>query len=331
MRLGIFSLVSTLALGAMTGVAGADTLVLYAAVDFSEPTAAAFTKKTGTEVKLVRLSTGELLGKVSAEGRNPQFDLLWVEGSAVMARLTSEGILKGEPDIAPKVKFTGIGKRLIPANFGFYPASLTGTAISVNTKKVEAAKLPKSWADLEKLAPNVAAKDPNFSGPAFQWLAGLFQTVGEEKGKAMLVKTLTNKALSGIPSGGQVNKLMIAGDAVVAIQQDSTTYGLAAKGEPVAVIYPSEGTVALPSCIGVAAVSKNENAAKAFVEFVLSEEGQKAMLSDTGGDSFFEPLIEGVAPKAPRPVKTDWIVLDNDIAAKNEATWKRWFKENFVP
>lgn len=309
----------------------ADTLVLYSALDFAEPAAKAFAKKTGIEVKIVSLSTGELLGKVSAEGRNPQFDMLWVEGSAVMARLTTEGILKGEPDIAAKVKYNAVGKKLVPANFGFYPASLTGTAISVNTKKVDAAMMPKGWADLANFAPNVAAKDPNFSGPAFQWLAGLFQTVGEDQGKALLIKTMTNRALSGIPSGGQVNKLMIAGDAKVAIQQDSSTFGLAAKGEPVVVIYPTEGTVALPSCIGIAAASKNEADAKAFIEFVLSEDGQKAMLSDTGGDSYFDTLIEGVTPKAPRPPKSDWVVLDNDLAAKNEANWKKWYKESFVP
>lgn len=322
---------SALAALALTASAHAETIVLYSALDFAEPAAKAFAKKTGNEVKLVSLSTGELLGKVSAEGRNPQFDLLWVEGSAVMARLASEGILKGEPDIAPKVKYTAMGKKLVPANFGFYPASLTGTAIAVNTKKVDAKDLPKSWADLEKFAPNVAAKDPNFSGPAFQWLAGLFQTNGEAAGKAMLAKVLTNKALSGIPSGGQVNKLMLAGDAKVAIQQDSSAYGLAAKGEPVSVIYPTDGAVALPSSIGVAAASKNEATAKAFIEFVLSAEGQAAMLSDGGGDSFFDTLIEGVSPKAPRVAKTDWVILDNEAAFKREAEWKKWYRDTFVP
>lgn len=322
---------STLAALAMSAAAQAETLVVYSALDFSDAAAKAFAAKTGNEIKMVRLSTGELLGKVSAEGRNPQFDLLWVEGSAVMARLASEGILKPEPEIAPKVKYTATGKKLVPATFGYYPVSLTGTAIAVNTKKVDAASLPKSWADLEKLAPNVAAKDPNFSGPAFQWLAGLFQTNGEAPAKAMLAKVLVNKALSGIPSGGQVNKLMLAGDAKIAIQQDSSAYGLAAKGEPVSVIYPADGVVALPSSIGVSVTTKAEAAAKAFVEFVLSAEGQAAMLADGSSDSFFDTIIEGVSPKAPRQPKTDWVVLDDAAAFKNEAVWKKWYRDTFVP
>ena len=119
----------------------------------------------------------------------------------------------------------------------------TSRALS-GDQKIGSQPLPRSWSDLERFAGTVAAKDPNLSGPAFQWLAGYFQSEGEEKGKAELQKILTNKALSGIPSGGAVNKSLIAGDAAVAIQQDTSIYELIDQKEPITVVYPTDGVVA---------------------------------------------------------------------------------------
>ena len=47
----------------------AEKIVIYSALDPVTPTVKAFPAKTGIEVNLVRLSTGELLGKITAAGR----------------------------------------------------------------------------------------------------------------------------------------------------------------------------------------------------------------------------------------------------------------------
>src|ERR1700688_2296055 len=92
---GIVATAAILSFGIATAdAARADTLVIYHALDFVGSAAKALTAKTGIEVKLVEQgSTGEVLGKISAEGDNPQFDLVWIEGSAVMDRLATSGIL----------------------------------------------------------------------------------------------------------------------------------------------------------------------------------------------------------------------------------------------
>src|SRR5258707_13061516 len=89
---------------AVSGAAQAETLVIYHALDFVESAAKAFTAKTGIEVKLVEQgSTGEVLGKISAEGNNPQFDLVWIEGSAVMDRFAPARNLQPLPDLLGEV------------------------------------------------------------------------------------------------------------------------------------------------------------------------------------------------------------------------------------
>jgi iron(III) transport system substrate-binding protein len=312
--------------------ASAADLVLYDALDFAGHVAKAFEAKTGMTVDVVEPgSTGETLGKIAAEGDNPQFDILWVDGSAVMERMLQDKVLQPIPaDAYANAKFTKLGETLVPASHAFLPTGASTTAIEVNTTKVSASDMPHSWADLEKFAGSVAAKDPNFSGPAFQWLAGLFQTNGEAAGKALLQKTLTNKTISGLSSGGKINKAVLTGDAKVGINQDSSIFSKIASGEPVVAVYPSEGSVALPEGLGIASNTKHMDAVKKFIAYVTSPEGQAAMQDGDDTDYFFIPIIDGVKAKPGRKTDISFVVLDDKAAAPHETEWKQWYKDNFA-
>jgi len=332
------AMVGATALAASTMVGRADAaptpLVIYHAIDFVGSAAKAFTAKTGIPVKLVEQdSTGLVLGKISAEGDHPQFDLVWIEGSAVADRLSQAKVLHAFPDVTEKAAYNDVGKKLAPASGFYFPTNVSATGIAVNTSKVPATEVPASWADLAKpaFAGSVAAKDPNLSGPAFQWLAGFFQTVGVEQGKALLPKILTNKSLSGLPSGGAVNKQLLTGNAKVGIAQDSATYSKIAAGEPLQAIYPAEGVVALPSTLGASAQSKNLDAARQFIEFVLSPDGQAAMMDGDDADFYFVPVIKGVNAKPGRKTDINFVFLDDKLASAHEVEWKKWFRESFVP
>ena len=174
MQRTMLALTGAILLSGVAMPAFAADLVLYDALDFAGTVVKAFEAKTGLKVDVVEPgSTGETLGKIAAEGDNPQFDVLWVDGSAVMERMLDDKVLQPIPDADYAVgKYTDLGKTLIPADHAFLPTGASTTAIEVNTKKVDAAQMPKSWADLEKFAGAVAAKDPNLSGPAFQWRSG---------------------------------------------------------------------------------------------------------------------------------------------------------------
>ncbi|MEA2783309.1 MAG: iron(III) transport system substrate-binding protein [Rhodospirillaceae bacterium] len=309
-------------------------LVIYHAIDFVGSASKAFTAKTGIPVKLVEQdSTGLVLGKVSAEGNHPQFDLIWIEGSAVAERLGRSKVLHAFPELTLKTEYTDVGRKIAPASGFFFPTNVSTTGIAVNTSKVAAADMPTSWADLAKpaFAGAVAAKDPNLSGPAYQWLAGLFQTVGVEKGEALLSEILTNKTLSGLPSGGAVNKQLITGNAKVGIAQDSATFSKIAAGEPLTAVYPTEGVVALPSSIAASAHSKNLDAARQFIEFVLSPEGQAAMMDGDDADFYFLPIIRGVSAKPGRKTDINFVYLDDGVASAHEVEWKKWYRDTFVP
>ena len=325
-------LIGVAAIGFALPATAAD-LVMYDALDFAATAAKAFTAKTGITVDVVEpSSTGETLGKISAEGDNPQFDIVWLDGSAVMERMLEGKVLQPIPaDLYGAVKFNDLGKSLIPASHAFLPTGASTTAIEVNIKKVSAAEMPKSWADLEKFAGFVAAKDPNMSGPSYQWLAGVFQTDGVDAGKAMLGKVLTSKAISGYPDGGSVNKAVLTGDAKLGINQDSSIYSKIASGEPVVAVYPTEGSVALPESIGVSAKTQHLDAVKKFIAFMTGPDGQAAMQNGDDTDYYFIPVIQGISAKPGRKTDIPFVVLDDKTASAHETEWKRWYKDNFVP
>lgn len=316
---------------ALSAPAFAADLVMYDALDFAGTVAKAFTAKTGITVDVVEPgSTGETLGKIAAEGSNPQFDILWVDGSAVFERMLQDKVVQPVPQAAfDGAKFTALGKSVVPADHAFLPTGASTTAIEVNTKKVAAEKMPKSWADLTAFAGHVAAKDPNLSGPSYQWLAGFFQTQTVDGGKKLLADVLTNKKISGFASGGKVNKEVLAGDAMVGINQDSAIIAKQVAGEPVVAVYPKEGSVALPQGLGISSKTQHMDNVMKFIAFVTSAEGQAAMQAGDDTDFYFLPIIDGVKAKAARP-DINFIVLDDKAAAAHETEWKQWYRDTFV-
>ena len=71
-----------------------------------------------------------------------------------------------------------------------------------------------------------------------------------------------------------------------------------ANGAPLAIVYPSEGTPTIPGGTGVFADAPHPNAARLFVSYLLSREGQQTM-SDTAWMRSFHPDVkphDGVKP-----------------------------------
>lgn len=328
----VFAATALMGSVALSFPAAAADLVLYDSLDFAGHVAEAFTKATGVTVDVVEPgSTGETLGKIAAEGNNPQFDIVWLDGSAVFERMLQDKILQTMPDAAyAATKYTTLGTSLIPPSHSCLPTSASTTAIMVNTKKVAAADMPKSWADLAKFAGKVAAKDPNLSGPSYQFIAGLFQTNGVEAGQALLKAALTNKTISGLPSNGKVAKAVLTGDASVGIAQDSAILQKQIAGEPVVAVYAAEGSVALPSCLGISVNSKHMDAINKFIAYITSPAGQAEMQNGEDSDYYLIPIIEGVAAKPGRTTDIAFTVLDDKAASAHETEWKQWYRDNFV-
>ncbi|MNJ59748.1 Bacterial extracellular solute-binding protein [compost metagenome] len=85
------------------------------------------------------------------------------------------------------------------------------------------------------------------------------------------------------------------------------TYKAKAKGEPIDIVYPQEGTVISPRPAAILKSSKHEENAKAFIDYLLSDEAQK-LVSDAAllpGRTDIEAENRANLDEIPL-LKTDW-------------------------
>ena len=164
---------------------------------------------------------------------------------------------------------------------GFFMGfAASGYGIMYNTRYLRANNLPapKEWDDLKKPVyfGHVGISAPSRSGTTHLTVETILQGEGWDKGWATLLEIGGNLAQVSDRSFG-VPDAVNSGQYGVGIVIDF--FGLSAKasGFPVEFVYPSVTTI-VPANIGIIANAKNQKAAEAFVEFLLSEEGQQILL-----------------------------------------------------
>ncbi len=310
-------------------------LTVYSAQGYDSDATKAFQQQTGIATKLVDDSTGNLLAKISAEGSNPQWDVTWFDGNVTMQTLADQKLLlKWQSSSATNL--TAEAKKLVASDNTYYPTGITTVgAIAYNTKHVPAAGLPADWSDLLKPAYKnlVAMNDPAYSGPTYPLVAGVSQLMGgESQGKQYFTQLKAN-GLKNFQTNDPTLNSVETGAREFGIVQDSAIYGAIKAGQPLGIIYPTSGVIALPSVIGISAHGKHQACAQQFVNWVLSSAGQSIMThhDPTDGDTYFIPVVQGVTPVVSRKTSGfNLIALDVPKWAGVEAELKQWFHSNIV-
>ena len=166
-------------------------------------------------------------------------------------------------------------KGMVPAlqNFdpqGFYHISWVGlVTIVYNTAKVKEADAPKDWPDLTeaKWKDQICFGSPNYSGLIGDWTVAM----QEKYGWAYFEKLNTLNPLIGRSIDDAVTTLN-SGERMVAAGNPASSLRSAAKGNPLAVNYPTSFTVADFSPSAILKGSHNPNAGKLLMEFLTGPE-----------------------------------------------------------
>ncbi|MBI3503592.1 MAG: extracellular solute-binding protein [Proteobacteria bacterium] len=248
--------------------------------DVTGPFAEAFQKKNpGTKIEVQSRSTTAGVSFIRETRANPP-DMFWASAPDAFEVLKKGSLLQ---KYVPKA--TGIAQRVGPAPIndpeGFYFGfAASGYGMMYNTRYVRANNLtpPKEWDDLKKpeYFGHVGISAPSRSGTTHLTIETILQGEGWDKGWATTLAIAGNFASVSDRSFG-VPDAVNSGQYGIGIVIDF--FGLSAKasGFPVEFVYPTITTM-VPANIGIVAGAKNANAARAFVEFLLSEEGQTILL-----------------------------------------------------
>jgi len=207
----------------------------------------------------------------------------------------------------------------------FASVRYTLSPIAYNTRLVKAADAPTSFADLldKKWTGKIVKAHPGYSGgivtSTFQTSRDLGWDYFERLGKQRVLQ---------VQSATEPPKKLALGER--AIMADGLEYLLVLmkeNGNPVEIVYPSEGTPFLPGSAAIADRAPHPNAARLLVSFLFSREAQQFM-SDVGGMRSFHPdvrLKEGRKPIA----EIKLMKSDPETQEKETETIKRKYAEYF--
>jgi len=329
----LWSLAGVLAAVLAAGPASAkDVVVIYTAIE-NEQIAdykTAYEKALpNVEVKMLRLSTGDVSARFMAEKDNMQADLIWGVAATNMLVFKHAGLL--EP-YAPK----GL-ERIQPlfrdkAN----PPSWVGidiymSAFCFNTEVAKKHNLPKpdSWADLTKpvYKGQVVMPNPASSGTGYLSVASVLQRLGEQKGWEYL-DALHKNIAEYTKSGSKPCKDAASGERGVGVSFEYVAAKMKKDGSPVEMVIPKEGAGYEMEANALTKKGKTNAAAKQFLDWAVTDEAMNlyAKYFAAVGVAGF-PVPEGL----PKDISKVVYPNDFDWSAKNRdrilAEWSKRYAQ----
>jgi iron(III) transport system substrate-binding protein len=257
---------------AWAGSAAAGTITVYSALEEDEIAsyvAAAKKDLPDVDVKVLRLSTGDLGARILAEAGNPQHDVIW--GWALTNTLDPKILALLEP-YAPK----GVEKLPAPykaADSAWFTATGYMAAFCVNTEALKAKNLPMptSWKDLTNpvYKGEVVMPNPVSSGTGYLQIAALLQSMGSGPGWDFL-KALDGNVAQYIKSGSRPCKAARAGEFAIGTSLAFAAMQSIDEGFPMKMVIPSDGAGYELEASGLMKAAKNKPDAKRFLDWTLS-------------------------------------------------------------
>ncbi|WP_046865675.1 ABC transporter substrate-binding protein [Microvirga massiliensis] len=306
---------------------GKVTIVTSYSKDVTDPFKKAFEKAhPGTTLEVQNRNTNAGVKYIEETKSNPQTDLFWASAPDAFEVLKGKSLLqKYQP------KATGIPEKIgaFPINdrdgtyFGF---AASGYGVMWNERYVKANKLPepKDWSDLAQ-APyydHVAIAAPARSGTTHLTIETILQGEGWDQGWRTIkemggnFRQITERSF-GVPDA--VNSGQVGYGIVI----DFFAFSAQASGFPVKFVYPSVTTI-VPANVAIVADAPNRAGAEAFIEFLLSPEGQEVLLEPSIRRLPINPAVYAKAPADyPNPFKDPSlgarVKFDVDVSEKRTA------------
>ncbi|AEV29167.1 ABC-type Fe3+ transport system, periplasmic component [Sphaerochaeta pleomorpha str. Grapes] len=240
------------------------------------------------ELSYFHAGSGKIFTKISAEMQSDSLeaDLLWIADPLSYDRLIEEHMI--EP-------YKSIYCEDIPLQFKDMQYLLTPTRLLVmvfayNTHLLEKSAIPQSWAELPGFK-GLILSDPVSSGSSLTSLKMLVEN--PEFGWSYLEKL--KQGGTQLCSGSGATAYQVGeGKALLAVIPDNVALMAKQLGQSIDFVYPQDTTIAWASPIALLAKGNHKKEAKIFIDFMLSDEGQRILYS-----AGVSPIRGPLAPKIP--------------------------------
>ena len=224
------------------------------------------------KVNFVRASGGQLITRVKTEAAANKLEADVIDHSDRGQTKEIEYLFAeySPPNAAEYMPSTLVSPKL-------WPSITPAWSLAWNPELVK--NPPKSWMDLTK--PEYAGQIGQVIGPSggTTWSRIMFerQVLGEEY---WAKQAATKPKL--FPSGGPLSDAVVRGEIGIAPLIYNIVFPKKKEGAPIDAIYPSEGVVIVPYASGITKSARHPAAARLWLDWCLSDEGQLQSIRDQG-------------------------------------------------
>lgn len=269
-------------------------MVLYTAsfTEVMQETINTFKKRFAfIDIELVRASGGQLITRVTTEAAAGKLaaDVVDHSDPALMKRIEHVFQDYAPPNAKDYVKSALISPKL-------WPTIAPCWSIAYNSELVK--NPPKTWWDLCK--PEYGNKQiGQVIGPSGGTTMTRIMFERQVLGESYWTKQAAVKP-SLYPSGAPLSDALVRGEVSIAPLLYSIVLPKKRDGAPLGIFFAPEGVPVNPYASGIPKTAKNPNAARLFLDWMLSTEGQEYSVKNQGNMTVLKnpsALPEGFDPK----------------------------------
>lgn len=252
-------------------------LVVYTShkIEVYGPIIKEFEERTGIWVTVVAGGTNELLEQIEDEKDSPTCDIMFGGGVENLEAYKDYFM----PYTCTECK--EIEESYMSTNGCWTAFSSLPIVFVYNNKLVYQTAAPTGWEDLlgDRWKGKIAFADPNTSGSSYTALATMMQIIDKDSNQTLreFIEALDGNVLSG---SGDVIDAVVKGTRLVGITLEETAMKRIAAGADITMVYPGEGTSAVPDGCAIIKNAQNEENAKQFIEFIISKDVQQYIVDE---------------------------------------------------
>lgn len=268
--------------------------------------------------------TGRVLSRVNAEidAKRLSFDVMLAANLAAWVDMTRAGKIAryNSPEYAA---YPADAKD--PGHFA--AAQAIGVIMAYNKNKLDAGQAPKSWRDLLKpeFAGRQIAMQNAASGTQFNQLYLLQQTLGLD-----YIKQLSAQRPVVMATSAQIVDALARGEIKVAATLDHwRAFEPSAVQAGIVGVYPTEGMPLTLAPVGILTNAPHPNAARLFLDFILSHDGQELLDTKLYGMYSMRPDVPPPPGQKPLADTHPLLPADREAYIKASANFPRFFEEYF--
>ena len=289
-------------------------------------------RRPDVDVRWLDMGSQEILDRLRFERVNPQADVWFGGPTTLFDRGVEDSLLAPyRPAWADHVGPEGVGSGDL-----YYPAYRTPAVIAFNSRAVKKDDAPQDWDDV--LAPRwhdqVLIRDPMASG-TMRAIWGLIiersiRATGDTAAAWAWLRRLDAQTRAYTLNPAVLDAKLARQEGLVTLWDLPDILISRSKGMPFDYVFPRSGTVVIDDAIGLVRGSRHADAAKAFIDFVGSVEGQLLAARAVYRLPARRDLPADSVPAWVADVEREMVVADVDwsLLAREGAAWMSYWDQH---